>query len=135
LERADGRLRMASVCRRDQGRGGGGRECERLHGRRGWRLRPRDRGARRRRQDLLGLDGRRRVARTARGQGAAGRGGDSISVRSSAVLIAGNWKMYKGPAEAGEFCRALRERLADLEGVDVAVCPSFVSLAAAVTAL
>ena len=25
------------------------------------------------------------------------------------VLIAGNWKMFKGPEEAGEFCRALRE--------------------------
>ena len=24
-------------------------------------------------------------------------------------LIAGNWKMFKGPAEAAEFCRALRE--------------------------
>ena len=25
------------------------------------------------------------------------------------MLIAGNWKMFKGPAEAGEFCRALRD--------------------------
>ena len=25
------------------------------------------------------------------------------------MLIAGNWKMFKGPAEAGAFCRALRE--------------------------
>jgi triosephosphate isomerase len=49
-------------------------------------------------------------------------------------LIAGNWKMFKGPAEAGDFCRALR----DVElpsGVDVVVCPPFVSLAAAVNAL
>jgi triosephosphate isomerase len=51
------------------------------------------------------------------------------------VLIAGNWKMYKGPEEAAAFCRSLRERLAELEGVDVAVCPPFVSLAAAVQAL
>jgi len=51
------------------------------------------------------------------------------------VLIAGNWKMHKGPAETAAFCRALRERLAGLEDVDVAVCPPFVSLAAAVQAL
>ena len=49
------------------------------------------------------------------------------------MLIAGNWKMYKGPREAGAFCRALRE--ADLGAVDVAVCPPFVSLADAVQAL
>ena len=49
------------------------------------------------------------------------------------MLIAGNWKMHKGPAEAGAFCRALRE--ADLGTVDVVVCPPYVSLAAAVQAL
>jgi triosephosphate isomerase len=49
------------------------------------------------------------------------------------MLIAGNWKMYKGPAETAEFCRALRER--DLAGVDVVVCPPYVSLAAAVQQL
>ena len=49
------------------------------------------------------------------------------------MLIAGNWKMFKGPAEAGEFCRALRE--ADLGTVDVVVCPPYVSLGAAVQAL
>jgi triosephosphate isomerase len=50
------------------------------------------------------------------------------------VLIAGNWKMYKGPGEAGAFCRTLRE--ADLPaGVDVVVCPPYVSLGAAVQAL
>jgi triosephosphate isomerase len=51
------------------------------------------------------------------------------------VLIAGNWKMHKGPAETAEFCTALRERLDGFEGVDVAVCPPFPSLAAAVQAL
>jgi triosephosphate isomerase (TIM) len=51
------------------------------------------------------------------------------------VLIAGNWKMHKGADETAAFSRALRERLAGLEGVDVAVCPPFVSLAAAVQAL
>jgi triosephosphate isomerase len=51
------------------------------------------------------------------------------------VLIAGNWKMHKGAAETAAFCTALRERLAELGGVDVAVCPPFVSLDAAVQAL
>src|SRR5213083_181584 len=51
------------------------------------------------------------------------------------MLIAGNWKMHKGPSEAGEFCRALKARLAGLDGIDVAVCPPYVSLAEAVRAL
>jgi triosephosphate isomerase (TIM) len=50
------------------------------------------------------------------------------------MLIAGNWKMFKGPSEAATFCRALRET--DLpEGVDVVVCPPYVSLADAVQVL
>jgi triosephosphate isomerase len=49
------------------------------------------------------------------------------------MLIAGNWKMYKAPAEAAEFCLGLREQ--ELEGVDVVVCPPFVSLAVTVQLL
>src|SRR5205823_5133074 len=49
------------------------------------------------------------------------------------MLIAGNWKMYKGPAETAEFCLGLREQ--ELEGVDVVVGPPFVSLAVAVQVL
>ena len=49
------------------------------------------------------------------------------------MLIAGNWKMFKGPAETAEFCLALRE--ADLGDVDVVVCPPYVSLAVAVQLL
>jgi triosephosphate isomerase (TIM) len=50
------------------------------------------------------------------------------------MLIAGNWKMFKAPAEAGAFCRALRE--ADLpDDVDVVVCPPYVSLETVVQAL
>src|SRR6266513_4359599 len=49
------------------------------------------------------------------------------------MLIAGNWKMYKAPAETAEFCLGLREQ--ELEGVDVVVCPPFVSLAVAVQLL
>jgi len=49
------------------------------------------------------------------------------------MLVAGNWKMFKGPAEAASFCRALRE--ADLGEVDVVVCPPYVSLGDAVQVL
>jgi triosephosphate isomerase (TIM) len=49
------------------------------------------------------------------------------------ALIAGNWKMFKGPAEAAEFCLALRA--ADLGDAQVVVCPPFVSLAVAVQLL
>jgi triosephosphate isomerase len=49
------------------------------------------------------------------------------------MLIAGNWKMYKGLAETAEFCLSLREQ--ELEGVDVVVCPPFVSVAVAVQLL
>ncbi len=49
------------------------------------------------------------------------------------MLIAGNWKMYKGPAEAAEFCLGLREQ--ELDGIDVVVCPPYVSLAVAVQLL
>jgi triosephosphate isomerase (TIM) len=50
------------------------------------------------------------------------------------MLIAGNWKMFKGPAETADFCRALRD--ADVpDGVDVVVCPPFVSLAPATQVL
>ena len=51
------------------------------------------------------------------------------------MLIAGNWKMHKGQEETAAFCRALRDRLEWIDGVDVAVCPPFVSLAEAVQVL
>src|SRR6266496_2002140 len=38
-------------------------------------------------------------------------------------LIVGNWKMYKGPAEAAEFCAELVD--ADLGEASVVVCPPF----------
>ena len=44
------------------------------------------------------------------------------------MLIAGNWKMFKGPAETREFLAAFEPP----DGVDVIVCPPFASLAAAV---
>jgi triosephosphate isomerase len=45
------------------------------------------------------------------------------------MLIAGNWKMFKGPREAGEFARALATTVP--QGVDVVVCAPYVSLPAA----
>ncbi len=51
------------------------------------------------------------------------------------MLVAGNWKMAKTEAETVDFCTALKERLRGLAGVDVAVCPPFTSLAAAVRTL
>jgi triosephosphate isomerase len=53
----------------------------------------------------------------------------------SRPLVAGNWKLHKGSAETQEFCRVLRGRLQGIEGVDVTVCPPFISLGAAVLAL
>ena len=40
------------------------------------------------------------------------------------MLIAGNWKMFKGPQETRAFVEAFRTP----EGVDVVLCPPFVSL-------
>jgi triosephosphate isomerase len=51
------------------------------------------------------------------------------------VLIAGNWKMYKGASETTEFCAALRDRESELEGSDVVLCPPYTSLHHAVAVL
>jgi triosephosphate isomerase (TIM) len=51
------------------------------------------------------------------------------------MLIAGNWKMYKTATQTREFCRGLRDALDGVEGVDVAICPPFTSLAPAVEAM
>jgi triosephosphate isomerase len=51
------------------------------------------------------------------------------------MLVAGNWKLFKDVAETQSFCAELKQRLAGLDGVDVAVCPTMTSLAAAVQAL
>ena len=44
------------------------------------------------------------------------------------MLIAGNWKMFKGPAETRAFLQSFEAP----DGVDVVFCPPYVSLAAAV---
>src|SRR5262245_65368712 len=46
----------------------------------------------------------------------------------SSVLVAGNWKMFKGPAETAAFLDAFTPPA----GVDTVVCPPAISLAAAV---
>jgi len=45
-------------------------------------------------------------------------------------LVAGNWKMHKGPHEARAFLAGFRPP----DGVEVVLCPPYVSLAAAVEA-
>ena len=55
--------------------------------------------------------------------------------RRAIPLIAGNWKMFKGPGEAAAFCSALAVRLEGLAGVAAVVCPPYVSLGAASAAL
>jgi triosephosphate isomerase len=40
------------------------------------------------------------------------------------VLVAGNWKMFKGPHDAAAFCAGFRPPA----GVDTVLCPPFVSL-------
>jgi triosephosphate isomerase len=52
-----------------------------------------------------------------------------------ALLIAGNWKMFKTPSEARTFCQALATRLGETRDVEVAVAPPYIALAAAVEAL
>jgi triosephosphate isomerase len=47
-------------------------------------------------------------------------------------LIAGNWKMHKTVAEAEAYIGALLPRVSTADGVDVAICPSFLALAAMV---
>src|SRR5258706_16300502 len=43
-------------------------------------------------------------------------------------IVAGNWKMYKTPAEAVEFAKALVPALSPLNGVERVVCPPFVCI-------
>jgi triosephosphate isomerase (TIM) len=44
------------------------------------------------------------------------------------VLVAGNWKMFKGAHEARAFATAIRHLPERTPGVDVVVCPPFVAL-------
>ena len=50
------------------------------------------------------------------------------------LFIAGNWKMNKSAAEAAETVKGLSEEVSGISNVDIAVCPTFTSLSAAVEA-
>jgi triosephosphate isomerase len=54
---------------------------------------------------------------------------------SRTPFVAGNWKMYTTAEECVALCRAARERLDGLRGVDVAACPPFTHLERAKAAL
>ena len=47
-------------------------------------------------------------------------------------LIAGNWKMYKTPAETRVFFQAFKPAAADVGHCDILICTPFVNLAAAI---
>jgi triosephosphate isomerase len=44
------------------------------------------------------------------------------------MLVAGNWKLFKGPHEARSFAAQIRHLPERAPGVDVVVCPPFVSI-------
>jgi triosephosphate isomerase len=51
------------------------------------------------------------------------------------VLIAGNWKMYKGSHQAREFAAQIRRLPERVPTVDVVVCPPYVALEATIVGL
>jgi len=51
------------------------------------------------------------------------------------MLIAGNWKMFKGAHEARAFATRIRHLPERASGVDIVVCPPFVSLQATLQGL
>ena len=51
------------------------------------------------------------------------------------IFIAGNWKMNKTVADAAELLAGLKANASKVGNVDVAVCPTFTTLASAVEAL
>ena len=56
--------------------------------------------------------------------------GEATKPKIAPVLVAGNWKMFKGSHQAREFAAQIKRIPAHAEGVDVVVCPPFVSLEA-----
>ncbi|HSI98478.1 MAG TPA: triose-phosphate isomerase, partial [Gaiellaceae bacterium] len=51
------------------------------------------------------------------------------------MLIAGNWKMFKGPHQAREFAVQIQHLPERTPEVEIVVCPPFVSLEAALRGL
>ncbi len=60
---------------------------------------------------------------------------NSLGPSGRTPLIAGNWKMYTNATRCVDLCRAVRERIDGLEGVEKAVCPPFPFLSEAKAAL
>lgn len=50
-------------------------------------------------------------------------------------IVAGNWKMNKTVAEAVTLVEAIKQKAADIQGVDIVVCPPFTALQAVKAAL
>ena len=53
-------------------------------------------------------------------------------VMSRTPFIAGNWKMHKTIAEAEQYIQALLPKVAAVDGVEIVICPPFLSLQALV---
>src|SRR5690554_2787981 len=53
---------------------------------------------------------------------------DSLTQQVIAMLIAGNWKMNTTLSDAVDLAKGVVDAVGDPGGVDVAVCPPFVSL-------
>ena len=49
-------------------------------------------------------------------------------------LMAGNWKMFKTPAQTKDFFAAFLPLVAESKHCEIAICPPFVNIAAAVDA-
>ena len=56
----------------------------------------------------------------------------SEDLMSRRPLMAGNWKMYKTPAETHAFFEAFKPLVADATHCDIVICPPFPNLPAAV---
>jgi len=55
---------------------------------------------------------------------------EKMQISKRKPFVAGNWKMNNTPSESVELAKALVRRLANIKGVDVALCPPFTSLTA-----
>lgn len=58
-----------------------------------------------------------------------------MSEKTLPPLVAGNWKMYKGAREAGEFIRLLSQKVGNVRDREVVVFPQFTSIPTVVQVL
>ncbi len=59
----------------------------------------------------------------------------SANIARRIPIVAGNWKMHYGPAEAREFAESILDGLAALFGVECVLCPPAISLTAVHTVI